>query len=92
VCPVTAPTFPRRYIVSVHNKPKRFYGAGHLHFITCSCFQRRPLLDTEERRDLYLTVLEEVRKHYRFVAVGYVVMPEHIHLLIGEPEERIHRL
>jgi putative transposase len=33
-----------------------------------------------------LHILEEVRKRYRFVVVGYVVMPEHIHLLLSEPE------
>jgi putative transposase len=33
-----------------------------------------------------LTVLEEVRQHYGFVVVGYVVMSEHFHLLISEPE------
>jgi putative transposase len=27
-----------------------------------------------------------VRQRYRFVVVGYVIMPEHIHLLISEPE------
>ena len=26
-----------------------------------------------------------MREFYRFALVGYVVMPEHIHLLIGEP-------
>jgi len=31
-------------------------------------------------------ILEEVRKGYNFVLVGYVVMPEHIHLIISEPE------
>jgi putative transposase len=28
------------------------------------------------------------RKKYRFVVIGYVVMPEHFHLLITEPEVR----
>ena len=37
-------------------------------------------------RDLFLQVLERVRRRYHFVVVGYVVMPEHIHLLLGEPE------
>ena len=32
-------------------------------------------------------MFEEVRQRYGFVVVGYVVMPEHIHLLIGEPEK-----
>jgi putative transposase len=35
-----------------------------------------------------LKVFEEVRQKYEFHVVGYVVMPEHIHLLIGEPDER----
>jgi putative transposase len=70
------------------NKPKRFYGAGDLHFITCSCYRRQPLLGTPRRRDLFLTVLERVRRRYQFVVVGYVVMPEHIHLLISEPREK----
>ena len=65
---------------------KRYYGAGHLHFITCSCYQRTPWLDTDERRDLFLRVLDEVRKEHRFVVVGYVVMPEHFHLLMSEPQ------
>ncbi len=41
---------------------KRYYGAGDLHFITCSCYRRQPLLGTPRRRDLLLTVLEQVRK------------------------------
>ncbi len=70
------------------SKPKRFYGAGDLHFVTCSCYRRQPLLGTPRRRDLLLTVLEEVRRRYQFVVAGYVVMPEHIHLLIGEPQQK----
>jgi putative transposase len=33
-----------------------------------------------------LRVLEQVRRRYRFVVVGYVIMPEHVHLLFTEPE------
>ena len=67
---------------------KRFYGSGDLHFITCSCYQRQPFLGRPSRRDLFLTVLEQVRRRYGFVVVGYVVMPERIHLLISSPQER----
>ena len=35
------------------------------------------------RRDLFLDILEQVRAKYDFVVAGYVVMPEHFHLLIG---------
>jgi putative transposase len=65
---------------------KRYYGYGDLHFITFSCYQRRPLLAGPSARDLVLQVLEQVRCKYRFVVVGYVVMPEHVHLLINEPK------
>jgi putative transposase len=65
---------------------KRCYGAGDLHFITCSCYKRQPVLGTASRRDLFLTVLERVRRRYRLVVIGYVVMPEHFHLLITEPQ------
>src|SRR5215467_11241214 len=64
----------------------RTYGAHHLHFITCSCYRRLPFLNTPRSRDCVLKILEKTRQRYRFVVVGYVVMPEHIHLLISEPE------
>ena len=64
---------------------KRYYGSNQLHFITCSCYQRRPYLDNVDRKDEFLHILEELRQTYEFVVVGYVLMPEHFHLLIGEP-------
>ena len=65
---------------------KRYYGTGSLHFITGSCYDRQPLLGKPERRDLLLTVIEQMRNRYRFAVIGYVIMPEHIHLLISEPQ------
>jgi putative transposase len=74
------------YISLVANKLRRYYGAGHLHFITTSCYRRLPLLEKPQHRDLLLEVLERVRWRYHFVVVGYVIMPEHMHLLLSEPE------
>ncbi len=65
---------------------KRYYGQDHLHFLTCSCDHRQPWLASASRRDLFLQILEETRQRYGFVVAGYVVMPEHIHLLLSEPE------
>jgi REP element-mobilizing transposase RayT len=64
---------------------KRFYWNGDLHFMTASCYGRQPLLGAGYRKDLFVTVLEQVRQRYQLVVVGYVVMPEHFHLLISEP-------
>jgi putative transposase len=65
---------------------KRYYGGGDLHFITCSCYHRQPWLGSARSRDLFLTVLEQVRLRYVFVVLGYVIMPEHFHLLVCEPQ------
>jgi len=64
---------------------RRRYGLGQLHFITCSCYRRAPLLGRERARYLFLKILSEVRERFDFALIGYVVMPEHIHLLISEP-------
>jgi len=64
---------------------KRYYGLGHLHFITFSCHQRVPLLSTVAARNLFVDALGKMRERHGFLLVGYVVMPEHVHLLISEP-------
>src|SRR5205085_437953 len=96
--PVTEPWVPRpcvfckggydaAYTMSfVSSGLHRTYGAHHLHFITCSCYRRLPFLGSARARDRFLAILEQTRRRYRFVVVGYVVMPEHIHLLVTEPE------
>jgi REP element-mobilizing transposase RayT len=66
---------------------ERWHGGDDLHFITFSCYHRQPLLGSTERRDLFLRVLEQVRQRYGWVVMGYVVMPEHVHLLVSEPRQ-----
>ncbi len=64
---------------------KRYYGRGHLHFLTFSCYRRLPLLKTVRARNLFVRELARVRAEYGFLLVGFVVMPEHVHLFICEP-------
>jgi putative transposase len=65
---------------------KRYYGRGHLHFLTFSCYRRLPLLNTARARNLFVHALGKIRERYQFLLVGYVVMPNHVHLLISEPK------
>jgi len=65
---------------------KRYQQTGHLHFITFSCYQRAALLNTQTACEVFEQTLERVRKWYGLFVTGYVVMPEHVHLLISEPE------
>ena len=48
-------------------------------------FTGSPTLTLLRRRNLFENALERERRSYRFVVAGYVVMPEHVHLLISEP-------
>jgi len=56
------------------------------HFITFSCYHRLPKLQATELRDLVVRCLEQTRRRFRFRVYGYGVMPEHVHLLVSEPE------
>jgi len=69
----------------MRNPLKRYYGRGDLHFITFSCYRRRPFLGTPRARDRFVKILDQVRARHGFRLLGYVVMPEHVHLLLSEP-------
>jgi putative transposase len=66
---------------------KRYHDKGHLHFITFSCYRRLPLLKTVRARHVFLKKLGKVRGEMGFHLLGYVVMPEHVHLLMSEPKQ-----
>jgi REP element-mobilizing transposase RayT len=58
---------------------------GDLHFITFSCHGRQPYLSTPHTASVFEHSLESTRLKYQFNLFGYVVMPEHVHLLLSEP-------
>ena len=39
--------------------------------------------------ELFEDALERVRRRYLFAVAGYVVMPEHVHLLVNEPQRAL---
>jgi putative transposase len=65
---------------------KRYQKTRHLHFVTFSCYRRQAHLGTQGARDLFEDALERTRRHYHWEVIGYVVMPEHVHLLVSEPK------
>ncbi len=66
----------------------RFHHSGFFHFITFSCYHRLPLLARSGGYCVFEAELEAVRVQYQFVVAGYVLMPEHVHLLVNEPRVR----
>jgi putative transposase len=67
---------------------RRFPDAHCLHFIAFSCYRRQKFLKTAIARNHFARALERTRKWYGFYVVAFVVMPEHVHLLISEPERK----
>ena len=60
----------------------RYQQCGDLHFVTFSCYHRFPHLASPEAATLLDPALEAVRRRYGVAVLGYVVMPEHVHLLV----------
>lgn len=61
---------------------------GTARFITLSCYRRLRLLQTEDVINIILEELEACRIKYDFQILGYVIMPNHVHLIIY-PEENL---
>ncbi len=64
---------------------KRYQKSGHLHFITFSCYKRLPYLASDEAKQVFTERLEKTRLKHEFEVIAYVIMPEHVHLLLTEP-------
>ena len=65
---------------------KRFHESGQSHFITFSCYHRHPLFAEPATRGVFELALERVRLSFGLRVYGYVIMPEHVHLLVSEPD------
>jgi len=64
---------------------RRFHHSAQSHFVTMSCDHRQPRFSAPATCDFFLRCLEEMRRRFRMRIYGYVVMPEHVHLLVSEP-------
>jgi putative transposase len=49
-------------------------------------FSTASKLASATSRTTFESSLERLRKDYRMLVYEYVVMPEHVHLLVSEPE------
>jgi putative transposase len=67
---------PHRKRVRSYNEP------GHAHELTFSCFRRLPLLRRDRTRQWFLEALETARHRLNLALWAYVIMPEHVHVLV----------
>jgi putative transposase len=64
----------------------RYQTCGDFHFLTFSCYRRMPLLSNTPAYRTFEQELEKARLRFKFVVAGYALMPEHVHLLVGETQ------
>jgi hypothetical protein len=67
----------------------RYYGAGYLHFITQPVISDVHCWGKKQNRDLFLEVMEQVRRRYRFVVMGYVVAGPPLRFLVKVGDDEL---
>jgi putative transposase len=65
---------------------RRFHQSRQSHFLTFSCYRRHAKFSSAEICGLFLECLEAMRSRFAIRIYGYVIMPEHVHLLVSEPD------
>jgi REP-associated tyrosine transposase len=68
------------------SQPPRYYGENDLHFLTTSTYRRTPVFNSELFKREFVATLAELRAELGFRLLGYVLMPEHFHLLVWPSE------
>jgi putative transposase len=66
--------------VSPHRR--RYEIPGQARYLTFSCYRRLALFGNDLIKDTFVTHLAEVRARHGFRLIAWVVMPEHVHLLV----------
>src|SRR4051794_34137238 len=61
---------------------KRYDIPGHAHYLTFSCFRRRPFLNRDRTRGWLIDAIRLARERHRLDLWAWVIMPEHAHLLL----------
>src|SRR5262245_31784134 len=65
---------------------------GALHFITANIIDRIPIFSDAECCLAFMNVLSDQRPKWPFKLVAYVLMPDHVHLIVNPPDGRIREL
>lgn len=66
-----------------HRKTIKHYNLPcNVHFLTFSCYKQIPLLDRDRSRNWLIESIKNARERYKYAVWAYVIMPEHVHLLV----------
>lgn len=69
--------------MTLHRKRlRRIEQPGHVRFLTFSCYHRLALFNNDAIKDAFVTQLIDAQQRFKFALVAWVIMPEHVHLLL----------
>jgi putative transposase len=60
----------------------------YFHFVTFSCKGRRNLLSTPFARNIVISILSKISVKNKVRVCGFVIMPNHVHAIIGFDDDR----
>ncbi len=55
---------------------------GHTHFLTISCYRRLRFLNHDVVKRVFVDGLRRIREKLGIRLIAYVIMPEHVHILV----------
>jgi putative transposase len=65
---------------------RHYDNTGLVRFVTFNCYRNQPSLSDTQARTILIECLDAARCKYDFLLFGYVIMPEHVHLVLLPPE------
>ena len=68
------------------SKLKHYDNLGTARFVTFSCFRRGKYLTNQAANRILIKQIDLARDKYKFKLLGYVFMPNHVHLVLFPPD------
>lgn len=76
-------------VMTEYRKRLRRFEDGRIRFVTFSTYRRLPLFENDTIRDHFATAIADARERVGFDLFAWVIMPEHVHLVLWCGEKPI---
>lgn len=68
---------------------RRYEGLGDIRYLTCSCYRRLALFQSDSIKDAFASYLSNAQERLTFKLYAWVLMPEHFHILLRPADGKI---
>jgi hypothetical protein len=81
---------PQTGLAYIEKRRRRYNEENEPRELTFSCYRRYSFLRRERTREWFCDALEKARTKFGIHILAYVIMPEHVHLLVWPAAARAH--